>query len=350
MKKGISLLMLTTIVLVMLVISTTVVISGKSAIDNSTKIKFANEVFYLQGMIDAYVQNNQGDFPVEESIIVDLSKVSPEMMTQFSAETKNNNTITLHKIDMSKLSKTELRYGKEKNKEDIYGVSKETGIVYYVQGIKVNNKSYYTLNSELEALIDYDTIDSPLSKDGIIFKPSTTTWTNKDITVKTSVPKKYNVLEATVKNASNAIIASLQGVATDNYMIYDATNVGENCYVEIKYQRSTSDTTVLRQVYTADNVDKTPIAISNIITKVMQETNGNEKKISISFDVLNDISGLKVLKYEAENIQESVAKSYFQANGILIQNNNIVVDGTIKHITIYAEDNAGNGVVKGVQL
>ena len=110
MKKGISLLMLSTIVMVMLVISTSVVIAGVNALNSSTKVKFANELFYLQDIVNSYVKSHQGEFPVDESIVVDLSNVTAESITQFGDETKTNNTIILYKVDKTKLNKMDLRY------------------------------------------------------------------------------------------------------------------------------------------------------------------------------------------------------------------------------------------------
>ena len=345
MKKGISLLMLSTIVMVMLVISTSVVIAGVNALNSSTKVKFANELFYLQDIVNSYVKSHQGEFPVDESIVVDLSNVTAESITQFGDETKTNNTIILYKVDKTKLNKMDLRYGNEKNnnKNDVYAVSKETGRLYYVQGVKVSGKTYYTLTQDLEDLIQYDKISGAFNRDGIVFIPSTTLWTNEDISVSARVPKDYNVVEATVKNANNDVIASLSGTTEKDYTVYDGTNLGENCYIEIKYQKSTEDTGTLRQVYAASNVDKTPISINNLKVTNLANNEENIDNVSISFDLSNDISGVKALKYEPENISsEEIAKSYFKTSGILVQNNVIVVSATSGNVTIYVEDKAGN--------
>ena len=345
MKKGISLLMLSTIVMVMLVISTSVVIAGVNALNSSTKVKFANELFYLQDIVNSYVKSHQGEFPVDESIVVDLSNVTAESITQFGDETKTNNTIILYKVDKTKLNKMDLRYGNEKNnnKNDVYAVSKETGRLYYVQGVKVSGKTYYTLTQDLEDLIQYDKISGAFNRDGIIFIPSTTLWTNEDISVKARVPKDYNVIEATVKDANNNIIASLSGTAEKDYTVYNGTNLGENCYIEIKYQKSTEDTGTLRQVYAATNVDKTPIAINNLKVTNLANNEENIDNVSISFDLSNDISGVKALKYEPENISsEEIAKSYFKTSGILVQNNVVVLSAIAGNVTIYVEDKAGN--------
>ena len=345
MKKGISLLMLSTIVMVMLVISTSVVIAGVNALNSSTKVKFANELFYLQDIVNSYVKSHQGEFPMDESIVVDLSNVTAESITQFGDETKTNNTIILYKVDKTKLNKMDLRYGNEKNnnKNDVYAVSKETGRLYYVQGVKVSGKTYYTLTQDLEDLIQYDKISGAFNRDGIIFIPSTTLWTNEDISVSARVPKDYNVVEATVKNANNDVIASLSGTTEKDYTVYDGTNLGENCYIEIKYQKSTEDTGTLRQVYAARNVDKTPISINNLKVTNLANNEENIDNVSISFDLSNDISGVKALKYEPENISsEEIAKSYFKTSGILVQNNVIVVSATSGNVTIYVEDKAGN--------
>ena len=345
MKKGISLLMLSTIVMVMLVISTSVVIAGVNALNSSTKVKFANELFYLQDIVNSYVKSHQGEFPVDESIVVDLSNVTAESITQFGDETKTNNTIILYKVDKTKLNKMDLRYGNEKNnnKNDVYAVSKETGRLYYVQGVKVSGKTYYTLTQDLEDLIQYDKISGAFNRDGIVFIPSTTLWTNENISVSARVPKDYNVVEATVKNANNDVIASLSGTTEKDYTVYDGTNLGENCYIEIKYQKSTEDTGTLRQVYAASNVDKTPISINNLKVTNLANNEENIDNVSISFDLSNDISGVKALKYEPENISsEEIAKSYFKTSGILVQNNVIVVSATSGNVTIYVEDKAGN--------
>ena len=344
MKKGISLLMLSTIVIVMLVISTSIVIASVNAIDSSKKIKFANELFYLKDMIDSYSDNNQGELPVSESIVLDLKNVSTNSLTQFENEIITNNTIILYKVDKEKLGKMDLRYGNQKdnNINDTYALSKDTGKLYYLQGVNASGQTYYTLNSELEALIQYDKINSAFNRDGIIFIPSTTAWTNHDISIKVMVPSAYNVLEVTVKDSNNNIVASLSYITENDYFVYTGENIGANCYVEVKYQKSIQDTGTLRQVYLVDNVDKTPISINDL--KVVELINKDNKTSnrSISFELSEDFSGLKSIKYETENVPEKIAKSYFKTSGILLQNNTVVINADAANFTLYIEDNAGN--------
>ena len=133
--------------------------------------------------------------------------------------------------------------------------------------------------------------------------------------------------------------------------MYTGDNIGANCYVEVKYQKSIQDTGTLRQVYLVDNVDKTPISINDL--KVVELINKDNKTSnrSISFELSEDFSGLKSIKYETENVPEKIAKNYFRTNGIDIQKSTtIIVDSSIYYLTLYVEDFAGNFSIQYLKL
>ncbi|MEG1008950.1 MAG: hypothetical protein RSF67_03890, partial [Clostridia bacterium] len=63
--------------------------------------------------------------------------------------------ILLYEIDLNKLNLNEVNRGYKKNGEnDVYAISLTTNKVYYLKGFKVNKNIYYSLNNELEKLLD----------------------------------------------------------------------------------------------------------------------------------------------------------------------------------------------------
>ena len=112
---------------------------------------------FVQEIVNEYKKNTE-EYPINNSVSIDLSNVKDSSKFQFDKETKKGQTITLYEIDFSLLEKTDLINGNKKNNDqtDIYAVSEKTGIVYYLKGVKVSNLTYYTLTDDLKEIIGYD--------------------------------------------------------------------------------------------------------------------------------------------------------------------------------------------------
>lgn len=341
MKKGISLLALLATIAVMTILLSAVTISGIATINNAKKMSFATEISMLQESSDAYIAKNNGDFAIGNSIQLDISGVTANSSSQFAGETVTNNKIVLYALDYNALGMTSLKYGLGKNgQEDIYAVSKDTKRVYYCKGIAVGNVTYYTLTQDLKSLINYANASTgPITQDGVIFVPSDVNWTNKNVTVQVKIPLNYVSKSVTVNGTG---IASTSSDA--NYQIYDVNSISGNYTVVANYAIDGS-APVTSAKYDVTNVDTTPPTITLdsanqqlLKSDVPGETYAYFKILSKS----DDLSGVKVVKYENERILDTEIQSYFQTNGKTVNKDIITIDPNVKNITVYIEDNAGN--------
>lgn len=350
MKKGISLSVLSVIIVIMVILTTTVTTTGSMALSNSKKMKFASEIAFVQEMVDKYI-NDKSDYPTNNIVEVDLSNVTANSIVQFDDEIKNGNVITLYEIDFSLLGKTDLIYGtkEEGDAKDVYALSKETGRVYYIKGLKVRDITYYTLTEDLKESIGYVSNVGAISKDGIIFNLSKNTWTNQNIDSNIKVPNKSeyaNVIVSVIQN--NAVIKNVDlSETTKEYYVYEISGVTGNYDVEVSYTKNSKSSL---QTFNITNYDgQSPTLTVNEVKEMVNESDGI-KQTYISIDIANDISGIKHAKYETVNILEENAKQYFAGNGMQILNNTIIADKYTKYVTIYVEDNAGNYTMSTVTL
>lgn len=163
MKKGVSLAALMATITIIVILISTVTISGKKMSDNVKKSNFALEINSIQQSVDSYVEKNNGMYPITNSVVVNLSDVSDENKEQFTnnGEMISGNTISLFEINYNDINFTKLKYGnKEEGNTDVYLVSAITGKVYYAKGFKIGSKVYYTLTDELKKSINYQTTES----------------------------------------------------------------------------------------------------------------------------------------------------------------------------------------------
>lgn len=351
MKKGITLAILSIIILLMIILVTTIVTTGTMAINNSRKIKFASEIALVQEMSDEYANNNNGQYPVSSSLEIDLKNVTTVAIKQFDGETKNASSIILYKIDFSLLGKTDLMYGTSQNGDttDVYAISKETGRVYYVKGLKAGKNTYYTLTDDLKDGIDYNPNVGSVTKDGIVFNTVKSEWTNKNVDSVVKVPSNLEYTNVVVSVLKDGNLVSTVRVTENkqNYDIYNIKNVSGNYEIKVEY---TKDRANLSQTFNVTNFDSNAPEIIVKDTKQMVNEKDNIKQTYISIDIENDISGIKYSKYETDLINEEDAKLYFSNNGMQIKDKTIVVDRYTTYVTIYIEDNAGNYSSQIVQL
>ena len=351
MKRGVTLATISIVILIMIILITTITTTGSMALNNSKKLRFASELAFVQEMVDEYVNNKEGEYPIGNSIILGLSDVTSNSLPQFDEETKEADSIILYEVDFSLLGKTDLIYGTKENgdKEDVYAVSKETGKVYYIKGIKVRDITYYTLTDELKEMIDYTSNVGAVTKDGIIFHPSHTNWTNKNIQATVSVPlaKEYTEVNVAVVQ-NNQEIKNIDNFETKNhYQIYSITDVEGNYNIMVNYQKNGVAST---QEFSVSNFDNEAPTFTVDEIKPLVNEEDNVKQTYISLTLGNDISGIAHIKYETENIDKTKIKQYFASNGIEVSNNTIMVDKFAKYVTIYVEDKAGNYTSQTVTL
>lgn len=341
MKKGISLVALIATVSIMIILITTVTISGIATADNSKKLTLSTELTLLKESIDGFNAKSNGEYPISGSISLDISNVSNNSKLQFNGENIVNNKVILYEIDYKLMGITSLKYGLKKDGlNDIYVFSKDTKRVYYAKGIAVGNKTYYTLTDDLKSMIDYKIGDgTPISRDGVIFEPSEINWTKKDVTVKVKIPKHY--ISKTVTANGNNITAN---VVEGEYNVYSVTGIKGNYTIVANYSKATGEE-ILSSKYVISNVDNVSPILSLDKNNQKLMDSGNPEEMYAYFEILEKtdaLSGIKTLKYENEKIKSDEIEMYFKTNGKTVYKDIITIDKNVKEITVYLEDKAGN--------
>lgn len=348
MKKGISLIALMATITILLILVTTVTISGIQSADNAKRTMFATEISNLQESVDAYKLKNNGDYPTKDIVSVNLGSVSANSITQFNGEKISNSTLSLYEIDYDKLNITSLRYGnKTDGDNDVYALSQDTGRVYYVKGLNVGSKTYFTLTDDLKQIINYSTNTSDTQvNDGIVYVASNTDWTNSNVNVDVKIPKTYVDVSVKINSTGNALSPS--STSDPTYTIYSVNGITGNYEIDIAYKvNSSADTKTSK--YNVKNVDTVSptITLDTANQKLMKSDNGDSYAYVNVLTKSDDLSGIKLIKYESEKIDSAEVSNYFKSNGkqVDLNSNVIPIDKDAQYETIYAEDNAGNWTV-----
>lgn len=351
-KDGMTFLTVMVAVVIMLIFASTVTIAAVNISNNSKKNKFATEIAFVQESVNNYFDKNN-EYPIEESVNVNLASVNSNDKTQFeSEENYSTNVITLYKIDLSKLGKIEVVYGNGTNAQDIYAVSKTTGKVYYLEGVQVSGTTYFTLTDDLKNIINYvDTNEETITKDGISFISSTLEWTNKPVSTRVLVPNKYtNVTIVAKKEGASLTFNVSDSISIDSFNEYivngsDSSKEEGNYSILVSYQKMDDNNQLVsyNQTYSVTNFDNDFPKLVLSDKQEMISNDGKEEYRYIRVEEQSDaLSGIKYIKYERENISDEDAVIYFKNNGIELQGDIIEYDKNTKYLTVYIEDNAGN--------
>ena len=335
MKKGIAMVTLVVIISVMLILVSVITVSGVNVSNTSKKLSFASEIKMLQDCVNTYRTTNNNELPITDFVVIDLSSASDDVKKQFQTNLEDitDDNVYLNKIDYTKLDVSNLSRGLSESDEDIYVVSSKTGIVYYAKGLKIGNQTYYTLTDELKKLLNYNSKSNELLADNaIVCEMNTNDWTNMNVSVNIKVPKEY--VNVTVSVGEN--IAQIDSnIIDEEYNIYNF-EVVENCNINVNY--TDQNDMSKNSKFIVGNIDKTlpDLVVNNIIN-----SNNNKKYIEVKGTDLQ--SGIKIIKYDTDKIDnDEIGIIYFNNNGIEVKNNIIEIDNDIPYITVYVEDNAGN--------
>ena len=337
MKKGIAMVTLVVTIAVMITLVSVITYTGINTANTSKKIVFASEIKMVQESVDGYRTKNDGDYPISDFVTIDLTGASSDVKKQFTdnAEEIIDNKLYLSKIDYTKLDLNSLTRGVSQTDDDIYVFSIKTGIVYYAKGLKIGNNTYYTLTDELKNLLEYNSKSSEVTaSSAIIFETNPKEWSNNDVKCSIKVPLKYECNDPTFNGIS---ITNYNKIQDDIYITY-TFEIENNGYINIKYNDNGEEKNASLKV---DNIDKD---LPEVYISKINDFNMDKKIYKV---VTNDLtSGIKVLKYDIGKIDNTnTGKIYFNNNGKEVKDNIIEVDKDTSYISIYVEDNAGNGQI-----
>lgn len=348
-KRGISLVALMATITILVILITTVTVSGVNSSNNAKKITFATEISNIQESVDAYKINNNGDYPAGDIEVVDLSNVTTTAKQQFSDEEIVDNKITLYAVDYNKINVTSLKYGNKVDGDtDIYALSQDTGKVYYIKGLNIGKTTYFALTDDLKKAISYNTASQDNNvDDGIIFSSSDTKWTNKKVSVTVKIPVGYNDVSVKVGDKAYSIDTSS---SNSTYNVYNISDMDGNYQVDVAY---TANSQSRSAKYNVNNVDtKSPdISIDTSNQKLIAASDSSSTYAYVNIlSKSDDLSGIKIIKYENEKIESNQVETYFKSNGKTVTGNSIPIEKNAMYETVYVEDNAGNWTVSYITV
>lgn len=175
MKRGITVVSVTIMVVLVIILASTITISVHSTMQNANKLAFALEISSIQEEISNYInENSEETYPIKENTYtISLASISENSVSQFNDEEKDENgNITLYELDLEKIGITDRQYGNKDDDKDVYALSLTTNKIYYLKGIKTTSKTYYTLTQDL---IDIKEKNEKIEAEETIQKPIITT-------------------------------------------------------------------------------------------------------------------------------------------------------------------------------
>ena len=329
MKKGISLVIMLVTIAVILILTSVTVVTGNNIYNNTKKVKFASEISYVEEIVNTYRLNNNGSYPSSKFVNVDCSSINPVYLNeQFVNEEINSDNLILYKIDFSMLNPHELMYTdiNSDSGDNIYCISPTTGRVYFLQGVKIGRKTYYTLTDDLKKSINY--VEDNNVNDGIIFLD------DYKGNLKIKIPEDYTDINIT---SSNGEITVTQDSIIE-YKIYNVSYT-TGSLITVSYKKDN----VLKELkYNVGEVsnNKPDFNISEIKTMINSKTGKEEKYVTLK----NVPNNIKVIKYANQFLNESKVRDYFKTGGIEISKDDIITipNNSTYYITVYIEDKYGN--------
>lgn len=323
-------------VTIIMILLTTVTISGINTAHNAKKIAFGAEIKMIQNAVDTYYEENNAIYPIKNKAysisVINLSAKNKKIFKDNENDGQDIDSVIVYAIDYDLIGIQNLTYGtlKELDK-DTYVVSRKSGKVYYLKGLKIGNETYYTVTDDIDNLLSYNSEKNTVNSPVIKFEPSTTEWTNADVTINVKVPETCTVVSA---NYDSTDVKN---------KLTDGVKVSQNGTLTIAYTENSENKTAR---YIVSNIDKTPPTIDINEDMVNVETNDSVGYVKISKE--DTLSGIKCVKYDYGDLRETTA--YFKSTGISAKEDLIFVKNYNEPITIYVEDNAGNVTQKVISV
>lgn len=335
-KKGISVMSLVAAVAIIMILLTTVTVSGINTAHNAKKIAFGAEIKMIQGAVDAYYKENNAIYPIKNDAYTITIGDNVSSKNKVIFENNEGNGIasfTVYAIDYDLIGVDSLIYGKDSENYDIYVVSRKSGKVYYLKGLKIGSEIYYTVTDDIDNLLSYNSEKNTVNSPVIKFEPSTTEWTSDDVTIKVTIPNGYSVSSVKYNDGSTEFNNNEVKVERNGTLVITYTDEkGES--KNVKYIVSNIDKDV-------PNVPNDKLVFKNV------ETSDSIGYIEMSKS--DELSGIKNVKYDYGDYS-TLGGKYFKSAGIYAKEDLIFVKNYNEPITLYVEDAAGNFILKVVDV
>ena len=340
-KDGMALVTMAVMLVIIILITGTVVISGLSSIESAKKTSFGIEIKKVQEIVNEYVTNTGEQVPITKTLVLSTSAIlAADITNQFTGETITANAITLDVIDIYKLGIKDTKYGRGENALDYYAVSPTTGKVFYPAGIKAADQTYYTLTSDLNKIIGKNDTAGTVKR-SVIFKASkaSNAWQSSAVVITVKVPNEYTAVSITT---TNSVLVSAVTVIGD-YKVYtvNTSNLIIAYTITVNYMDVVTSKSAVYKVGKVDGVAPSIATPSQVYS--IDNTTNIATAYMTGIDATDALSGLKTVKYVKGTVTASVdLKSFFGEHGMLLVDNKIQIEKGATSYSIYAEDNAGN--------
>lgn len=344
MKRGVTLTSMIVAVSIIAILTATVVISAMSSLDSLNKQNFVTEYIALQDAIVQYYNDNNA-FPVENSVTI---KISSGDLDKFEGEKIASNQLTLYKVNFQLVGFDDLKFGNQEQADDIYAVSIDSGILYYLAGIEYQGEVYYKVTKELAPSYDFklDTRNT-IQVNDVYFTLSNSNYTNAPIVVDVKIPASYTFSSVVAKSYPSKSTTITVGTAKieGGYKVMqvngDSGYVG-NYTINVTYKDDGGATK--QAIYNVTNSDSKIDLISG--DRVYMLATG--RYVIRNLKVEDYESGIKMVKYDTlvalASLTNEEISNYFQRNGKEIERGAVLSNP--KYCVLYVEDKAGNYEVR----
>lgn len=140
MKKGVSLLIVTVAISVMVVLISSSIIFGSQAINTAQFEEYLSQLDRLSSSLNDYVLQNKS-LPTTGEIVSGIS-LGNEFMSELVSKKDENNRLFVVNVSLLKDGTLKRGNGTAEN-QDIFVVAENTNNVYYVKGFKYKGKTYF---------------------------------------------------------------------------------------------------------------------------------------------------------------------------------------------------------------
>ncbi len=392
-KSGISLIVLIITISVMLILLSIVIISVGNASENAKLSSFATDLATIEDLTTAYqIQNDKFPTRTEDEVaksqkeILDMIEYNDSL--ELRKELKLNNDYNeksedlgaFYVIDLSKLDIDSSKRGtlKDGDTKDVYVVAYPSMNVYYLKGVKAKKNIYFSLSSKLtnrvkiERNMEYkDNSTTIQSIEGLTVKKINKSWTNSMGIYVIANLASDEKLSLDVSGVGNKELTT--NVGTNEFNFDDLSQVKGFTQEEsekfkklngkdkkITFIKTKNSQEVGKIEVDMSNYEVTPPVCNTSSSGINQNIKYNETNNIVSFNVSDDISGVKEVRYEyltkydengnVQNYYNGVTEydtEYLKSRGkkaIPDSNGNVAlkVDKDIQGIQVIIIDKAGN--------
>lgn len=151
-KEGMTLAILVVTIIIMMILISAIVVSFNSIKTSTRKKEFAKEIYTVESLVEKYKFEHE-EYPVNDSKTFSLATINSTDKVQFINEPGYaTNLVDFKVIDLYEAGVENITRGikKNSNENDVYVLSLTTGKVFYLNGEKIGDDTYYTLTDELK--------------------------------------------------------------------------------------------------------------------------------------------------------------------------------------------------------